>query len=220
LPQGSRVTVALTPRSLVRELQALTATSRLEATAAAGGHAVVAGDFSASPDTNAIRFRRGLGSLEGRSIAYRTPGRPSSATTTDSPSARTTLVSGGNWPLKLGRRIDYILVRCDENGPPCAYATGVASSTSHRRRLGQRSFRTHRQPRPHQRRRAPRKLTHLTSRPPRGAPQGERRNWRAGAPSRSEDLSLVLRQLILLSEACRVRDEGNGPLESSRIRWL
>jgi hypothetical protein len=23
-------------------------------------------------------------------------------------------VSGGNWPLKLGRRIDYILVRCDE----------------------------------------------------------------------------------------------------------
>ena len=47
-----------------------------------------------------------------------------------------------------------------------------------------------------------------------------RRNRRTGAPSRSEDLSLVLRQLILLSEACRVRDEGNGPLESSRIRWL
>jgi endonuclease/exonuclease/phosphatase family metal-dependent hydrolase len=98
--------------------------------AAAGGHVVVAGDFSASPDTNAMRFRRGLGSLEGRSIAYRTPGRPSSATTTDSPSARTTLVSGGNWPLKLGRRIDYILVHCDENGPPCVYATAVASSTS------------------------------------------------------------------------------------------
>ena len=42
-------------------------------------------------------------------------------------------MSGGNWPLKLGPRIDYILVRCDENGPPCAYATAVASSTSHRR---------------------------------------------------------------------------------------
>jgi hypothetical protein len=47
---------------------------------------------------------------------------------------------------------------------------------------------------------------------------GERRNRRAGAPSRSDDLSLVLRQLILLSEACRVRNECNGPLESSRIR--
>ena len=56
--------------------------------------------------------------------------------------------------------------------------------------------------------------------PPCGAPQGERRNRRAGAPSRSDDLSLVLRQLIRLSEACRVRDEGNCPLESSRIRWL
>ena len=55
---------------------------------------------------------------------------------------------------------------------------------------------------------------------PCGAPRGERRNRRAGAPSRSDDLSLVLRQPILLSEACRVRDEGNGPLESSRIRWL
>ena len=35
-----------------------------------------------------------------------------------------------------------------------------------------------------------------------------------------EDLSLVLQQLILLSETCRVRDKGNGPLESLRIRWL
>jgi len=58
------------------------------------------------------------------------------------------------------------------------------------------------------------------SHPPAVHRRGERRNRRAGAPSRSDDLSLVLRQLIRLSEACRVRDEGNCPLESSRIRWL
>ena len=49
-----------------------------------------------------------------------------------------------------------------------------------------------------------------TSRPSRNRPQ-------AGD---TEDLSLVLRQLIFLSETCRVRDEGNGPVESLRIRWL
>lgn len=56
--------------------------------------------------------------------------------------------------------------------------------------------------------------------PPAVQPQGEPEEPESCAPPGSDDLSLVLRQLILLSEACRVRDEGNGVLESSRIRWL
>ena len=101
-----------------RELQAVAAASRLEMLAADGGHVVVAGDFSAGPDTNALRFWTGLGSLEGRSVAYRDAWstiHPGQAGITFSP--YNPLVTGGNWPLELGRRMDYILVRCDAHGP-------------------------------------------------------------------------------------------------------
>jgi hypothetical protein len=27
------------------------------------------------------------------------------------------LVTSGNWPLELGRRIDYVMVRCTDHGP-------------------------------------------------------------------------------------------------------
>jgi hypothetical protein len=27
------------------------------------------------------------------------------------------VVSGGNWPLESGRRIDYVMVRCGDHGP-------------------------------------------------------------------------------------------------------
>jgi endonuclease/exonuclease/phosphatase family metal-dependent hydrolase len=101
-----------------RELQAVAASSRLEMLAADGGHVVVAGDFSAGPDTNALRFWTGLGSLEGRSVSYRDAWstiHPEQTGITFSPD--NPLVTEGNWPLELGRRMDYILVRCDAHGP-------------------------------------------------------------------------------------------------------
>jgi endonuclease/exonuclease/phosphatase family metal-dependent hydrolase len=101
-----------------RELQAVAAASRLNALAPSGAHVVVAGDFSAGPDTNGLRFWRGLGSLEGQSVAYRDAWpavHPTDEGVTFSPD--NPLVTGGNWPLELGRRMDYILVRCDAHGP-------------------------------------------------------------------------------------------------------
>jgi endonuclease/exonuclease/phosphatase family metal-dependent hydrolase len=65
-----------------------------------------------------MRFWTGLQSLDGLSVAYRdawatvhadeaghtfTPANP--------------LVTAGNWPRETGRRIDHILVRCDQHGP-------------------------------------------------------------------------------------------------------
>jgi endonuclease/exonuclease/phosphatase family metal-dependent hydrolase len=110
---------------LERERQGVLAARRLEEVAAStGAHVVVASDFSAGPDTAAMRFWAGLQSLGGTSVAYRDawatihPGEDGHTFSPDNP-----LVTGGNWPLELGRRMDYVLVRCDEHGPTLRIAS-------------------------------------------------------------------------------------------------
>jgi endonuclease/exonuclease/phosphatase family metal-dependent hydrolase len=81
-------------------------------------HVVVAGDLNAAPDAASMRFWRGLQSLDGMSVCYRDAWEHSDAGHpghTFSP--RNPLVTNGNWALELGRRIDYILVRCCHHGP-------------------------------------------------------------------------------------------------------
>lgn len=102
-----------------RELQAVAAASRLEELVSRhGGHVVLAGDFDAVPTSASMRFWTGLQSLEGTSVAYRDAWEaihPGQAGHTFSPA--NPRVTGGNWPHELGRRIDYVMVRCDEHGP-------------------------------------------------------------------------------------------------------
>jgi endonuclease/exonuclease/phosphatase family metal-dependent hydrolase len=82
-------------------------------------HVVLAGDFNAAPDSASVRFWQGLQSLGDTSVCYRdawesTPPEDPGHTFTP----RNPLVTGGdNWPLELGRRIDYIMVRCGHHGP-------------------------------------------------------------------------------------------------------
>ena len=82
-------------------------------------HVLLAGDFNAAPDSASVRFWRGLQSLGDTSVCYRDAwesANPLDPGHTFSP--RNTLVTGGNnWPLELGRRIDYVMVRCGDHGP-------------------------------------------------------------------------------------------------------
>jgi endonuclease/exonuclease/phosphatase family metal-dependent hydrolase len=83
-------------------------------------HVVLAGDFDATPDSASVRFWRGLQSLGGTSVCYRDawgsvhPEEPGHTFTAANP-----LVTAENddWALELGRRIDYVFVRCVEHGP-------------------------------------------------------------------------------------------------------
>jgi endonuclease/exonuclease/phosphatase family metal-dependent hydrolase len=104
-----------------RELQAVAASRLLEDLLGERevSHVVLAGDFNAARDSASVRFWRGLQSLGDTSVCYRDawesahPGVPGH---TFSP--RNPLVSSGdNWPLELGRRIDYVMVRCTDHGP-------------------------------------------------------------------------------------------------------
>jgi hypothetical protein len=102
-----------------RELQAAAGARLLEdAVTPHGAHVVLAGDFDAVPASASMRFWTGLQSLHDVSVAYRDawetthPGEDGHTFSPTNP-----LVTSGNWPLELGRRIDYILVRCDEHGP-------------------------------------------------------------------------------------------------------
>ena len=83
------------------------------------GHVVLAGDFNAAPDSASVRFWHGLQSLGETSVCYRDawesthPADPGHTFTPRNP-----LVTGGdNWPLEVGRRIDYVMVRCVDHGP-------------------------------------------------------------------------------------------------------
>jgi len=84
-------------------------------------HVVVAGDMDATPDAASIRFWTGKQSLDGLSVSYRdcwaaTNGQAPGHTFT--PENRlTTTAETGDWALELGRRIDYIMVRCSDHGP-------------------------------------------------------------------------------------------------------
>jgi endonuclease/exonuclease/phosphatase family metal-dependent hydrolase len=81
-------------------------------------HVVLAGDFDDTPDSASIRFWTGHQSLDGTSVAYRDawesvrPGVPGHTFSPANP-----LVPAGEMPLELGRRIDYIMVRCGVYGP-------------------------------------------------------------------------------------------------------
>ena len=109
-----------------RELQAMAAARLAEELVEERepGHVVLAGDFDATPDSAGVRFWTGRQSLGGLSVCYRDawesahPGEPGHTFSPTNP-----LVTGGNWPLELGRRIDYVMVRCGRHGP----TLGVAS---------------------------------------------------------------------------------------------
>jgi endonuclease/exonuclease/phosphatase family metal-dependent hydrolase len=105
-----------------RELQSVAVARRIEELA--GGdrvHVVLAGDFDATPDAASVRFWTGKQSLDGLSVCYRDAW---SSTHADDPghtftpeNRLTTTAEVGDWELELGRRIDYILVRCSDHGP-------------------------------------------------------------------------------------------------------
>jgi endonuclease/exonuclease/phosphatase family metal-dependent hydrolase len=82
---------------------------------------VLAGDFDATPDSASVRFWSGRQSLDGTSVCYRDawesvhPGDPGHTFTPRNP-----LVASGEMPLELGRRIDYVVVRCGDHGPTLA----------------------------------------------------------------------------------------------------
>jgi endonuclease/exonuclease/phosphatase family metal-dependent hydrolase len=104
-----------------RELQAVAASRLVEDLLGKReeSHVVLAGDFNAAPDSASVRFWRGLQSLGDTSVCYRDAWEsthPVDPGHTFSP--RNPLVTGGNnWPLELGRRIDYVMVRCGDHGP-------------------------------------------------------------------------------------------------------
>jgi endonuclease/exonuclease/phosphatase family metal-dependent hydrolase len=105
-----------------RELQAVAASRHVEDLRRRKrevSHVVLAGDFNAAPDSASVRFWRGLQSLGETSVCYRDAwesAHPVDPGHTFSP--RNPLVTGGdNWPLELGRRIDYVMVRCGDHGP-------------------------------------------------------------------------------------------------------
>lgn len=81
-------------------------------------HVVLAGDFDDSPDAASIRFWTGHQSLGDTSVAYRDaweavhPGEPGHTFTPLNPLER-----AGEMSLEVGRRIDYVMVRCGVHGP-------------------------------------------------------------------------------------------------------
>ncbi|NEE00388.1 endonuclease/exonuclease/phosphatase family protein [Phytoactinopolyspora halotolerans] len=103
-----------------RELQAVTTARFIEDLAGDRGlHVVVAGDMDARPETSSMRFWTGRQSLDGLSVAYQDawefahPGEGGETFTPDNP----LIDAESTWSRIPARRIDYILVRCDERGP-------------------------------------------------------------------------------------------------------
>jgi endonuclease/exonuclease/phosphatase family metal-dependent hydrolase len=98
-----------------RELQALAAARELERLAG-DRHVVLAGDFTAEPQSAGVRFLTGRQSLDGTSVCYRDAwesvhgDEPGETFTPSNP-----LLSDWDWPF---RRLDYVLVRCGEHGGP------------------------------------------------------------------------------------------------------
>lgn len=103
-----------------RELQAVATARYVEEVANRQDvtQVVLAGDFNAAPDSAGVRFWRGLQSLGDTSVCYwdawesAHPGEKGHTFTPRNP-----LVSGGEWALEPGRRIDYVMVRCGHHGP-------------------------------------------------------------------------------------------------------
>ena len=106
-----------------RELQSAAAARLVEEMAGRLGtrHVVVAGDFNADPDADSVAFWRGRRSLGGTSVCYRDAWQSAHG---DDPghtfTPRNPHVAENKPGMDAGRRIDYILVRCDDPiwGPP------------------------------------------------------------------------------------------------------
>jgi endonuclease/exonuclease/phosphatase family metal-dependent hydrolase len=109
-----------TPVEHERELQAVTAASFIEGLVGDRRvHVVLAGDFDARPETSSVRFWTGRQSLGGTSVHYQDawefvqPDHPGHTFTMDNP----LIVAESDWSTIPARRIDYVLVRCEERGP-------------------------------------------------------------------------------------------------------
>ena len=104
---------------LERELQAVACARAIDDQVAGRNQPVVVlGDFDDTPDSASIRFWTGRQSLHGMSVAYRDAWaavHPADPGLTFDP--RDPLVRAGEMSLELGRRIDYVLVRCGIHGP-------------------------------------------------------------------------------------------------------
>jgi endonuclease/exonuclease/phosphatase family metal-dependent hydrolase len=101
-----------------RELQAVAAARMVEELAERVGahHVVVGGDFNADRDANSVAFWRGERSLEGMSVCYWDAwerARPGEAGHTFTP--RNPLVSENKPAPGRDRRMDYLLVRCEDS---------------------------------------------------------------------------------------------------------
>ncbi len=105
-----------------RELQAVAAARAVERHAAEGVHAIVLGDFDATPDAASLQFWRGRRFLDGTSVSYQDawetirPGEPGFTFTAANP-----LVRAGEVATAVSRRIDFILVRCVRHGPTLSF---------------------------------------------------------------------------------------------------
>jgi endonuclease/exonuclease/phosphatase family metal-dependent hydrolase len=81
-------------------------------------HVILLGDFDDTPDSASIRFWTGRQSLGEISIAYRDAwDAVHSGDAGHTFSSTNPLVRAGEMSLELGRRIDYIMVRCGIHGP-------------------------------------------------------------------------------------------------------
>jgi endonuclease/exonuclease/phosphatase family metal-dependent hydrolase len=101
-----------------REQQALAAARAVERHTPTAAHAIVLGDFDATPDAASLRFWRGRQSLDGFSVCYQDawetvrPTEPGFTFSAENP-----LVRAGEVATAVSRRIDYILVRSGVHGP-------------------------------------------------------------------------------------------------------
>lgn len=106
-----------------RELQAFAAARALEESVG-DRHVVLAGDFTADPDSAGVRFLTGRQSLEGTSVCYRDAWESiHGAEPGETFTPRNPLVRDWDWPF---RRLDYVLVRCGEHGGPTLEITHCA----------------------------------------------------------------------------------------------
>jgi endonuclease/exonuclease/phosphatase family metal-dependent hydrolase len=100
-----------------REQQALRAARAVEEHVGSA-HAVVLGDFDATPEAASMQFWRGLRSLDGVSVCYQDawetvrPHDPGHTFSSENP-----LVRAGEVATAVSRRIDHVLVRAGAHGP-------------------------------------------------------------------------------------------------------
>jgi endonuclease/exonuclease/phosphatase family metal-dependent hydrolase len=105
---------------LERELQTLAAARRIdELVTQRPIHVILAGDLDATPDAASIHFLSGLRSSGDLSVYYRDawesmhPDEPGHTFTLRNP----LMMEQSTVRQERSRRIDYVFVRCDENGP-------------------------------------------------------------------------------------------------------